>query len=439
MGNASAKCLEYRKNRINLPIYPFLEIKSHLKTDIESLAAAYNFVGKGICRSIPHDENKLKLDHLEKNENMTELQLPDDDQLFYPEAYPGDEITFVVYCEVSSPPQWATKKKKKGGQRYVKRGAQCEFWIIQYEVSSRGRFHAEMDNLGKPTDFNISYDRFIQSCGVQSLKEQRCRNTFYSSRVFATYFKGKKIRWKCSRMKANSGPLLSSHIKPEGREIETISFTKIPDDFECKKHEVFYVEGVIESQGGTVNNHCVSVTKIISKEQYLIDFQNVQPPQPQPYRSQHVQPPQPQFQSQVRPQFNPQSNAKYRPPAHHNYAPPPYAAPPPSYNSNHTYTNPQLNQSSHKAKPVGLSQIRDEPSAPDMLIEGQPEGQTGGEGVETPVAAECVVCLEEDSSYAFIPCGHRCVCESCAKNLYETTKECPLCRSKIQQTMKIFI
>ena len=91
----------------------------------------------------------------------------------------------------------------------------------------------------------------------------------------------------------------------------------------------------------------------------MVEFhQNVQPPQPQPYRPQHVQPPQPQFQSQVRPQFNPQYNAKYRPPAHHNHAPPPYAAPPPSYNSNHTYTNPQLNQSSHKAKPVGLSQIR---------------------------------------------------------------------------------
>lgn len=431
-----------------MPIYPFLEIKSHLKTDIESLASSYNFVGKGVCRSIPHDENVLKLDHIEKSENMTELQLPDNNQLFYPNAYPGDEITFVVYCEVTSPPQHG---QKKGGERYVKRGAQCEFWIIQYEISSRGRFHAEMDNLGKPTDFNISYDRFIQSCGVQSLTEQRCRNTFYSSRVFATYFKGKKIRWKCSRLKANKGPLLSGHIKPEGREIESISFTKIPGEFECKKHEVFYVEGVIESQGGTVNNHCISVTRILSNEQYLAEFQHVQhPPQPQlhqPFRPQYAQqPPQPQFQSQnqpqVRPQFNPHANIGSQPhnaPIVPNHAAPPYSArPPPSYNTHHNYVNPQFNsnQSAHKAKPAA-----NEPSAPEisMQIEGQPEGQTTGEGVEEPMQSECVVCLEEDSSYAFIPCGHRCVCESCAKNLEATTKECPLCRSKIQLIMKIFI
>ncbi|ORX41991.1 hypothetical protein BCR36DRAFT_407248 [Piromyces finnis] len=46
----------------------------------------------------------------------------------------------------------------------------------------------------------------------------------------------------------------------------------------------------------------------------------------------------------------------------------------------------------------------------------------------------CVVCLTEKREYAFLPCRHLCVCHHCVHYL----ERCPLCRSPIQNYMKIF-
>jgi hypothetical protein len=51
---------------------------------------------------------------------------------------------------------------------------------------------------------------------------------------------------------------------------------------------------------------------------------------------------------------------------------------------------------------------------------------------------ECVVCQESRKEYAFLPCGHMCVCEGCAASIQERDRNCPLCRGVSMSIMKIF-
>ncbi|CAE8593101.1 unnamed protein product [Polarella glacialis] len=55
-------------------------------------------------------------------------------------------------------------------------------------------------------------------------------------------------------------------------------------------------------------------------------------------------------------------------------------------------------------------------------------------------ASECVVCLEKPPESALLPCGHRCVCETCADAVRSARPPvCPLCRANVQGACRIFI
>jgi len=45
----------------------------------------------------------------------------------------------------------------------------------------------------------------------------------------------------------------------------------------------------------------------------------------------------------------------------------------------------------------------------------------------------CVVCLEAQSTIAYVACGHMCVCQACSKPL----KRCPVCRTA-SECIKVF-
>jgi len=54
---------------------------------------------------------------------------------------------------------------------------------------------------------------------------------------------------------------------------------------------------------------------------------------------------------------------------------------------------------------------------------------------------ECCVCLlEVKELLAIIPCGHRCICQSCAEILMkrEKNRECPICRGPMEGVLKIY-
>jgi len=49
---------------------------------------------------------------------------------------------------------------------------------------------------------------------------------------------------------------------------------------------------------------------------------------------------------------------------------------------------------------------------------------------------ECLVCMDKPLSVALVPCGHVCYCLECAER--ETVKECPNCRSKVDEMQRIY-
>ncbi len=46
----------------------------------------------------------------------------------------------------------------------------------------------------------------------------------------------------------------------------------------------------------------------------------------------------------------------------------------------------------------------------------------------------CVICYESDRDALYLPCKHNTACIKCSKIL----KECPICRIKIQDLVKIY-
>jgi len=50
-----------------------------------------------------------------------------------------------------------------------------------------------------------------------------------------------------------------------------------------------------------------------------------------------------------------------------------------------------------------------------------------------------VVCMEQEKTHIFIPCGHKCVCKACADVVMKDVgAKCPLCRKKASQVYRVF-
>jgi hypothetical protein len=55
---------------------------------------------------------------------------------------------------------------------------------------------------------------------------------------------------------------------------------------------------------------------------------------------------------------------------------------------------------------------------------------------ETQEKNVCKLCMEDDISVVFLPCGHLCCCSSCA-NL-PAVKNCPICSVEIGSKIRVF-
>lgn len=50
----------------------------------------------------------------------------------------------------------------------------------------------------------------------------------------------------------------------------------------------------------------------------------------------------------------------------------------------------------------------------------------------------CIICLEKRSTYAYVPCGHLCICDHCT-SIESVCNKCPVCRKDSLQLMKVFV
>ena len=60
-------------------------------------------------------------------------------------------------------------------------------------------------------------------------------------------------------------------------------------------------------------------------------------------------------------------------------------------------------------------------------------------GVPSSQEELCTICLDAPKDHILVPCGYQCVCGACASMLRDTeTPVCPICRTGIRETLKVF-
>lgn len=101
--------------------------------------------------------------------------------------------------------------------------------------------------------------------------------------------------------------------------------------------------------------------------------------------------------------------------------------------------SPMLNGTSNSHGGGSSSSARDQ-----VPVAGQPRLCSEGPGAAASVDDDdgdlCIVCQDQEKTHAFVPCGHRCVCETCCNRIVtaSTGRICPLCRRACTSTIRIF-
>lgn len=50
----------------------------------------------------------------------------------------------------------------------------------------------------------------------------------------------------------------------------------------------------------------------------------------------------------------------------------------------------------------------------------------------------CVICVEAESEMVLVPCGHKAICESCARTHSTKLANCPVCRAAVVSIVKVY-
>ena len=58
---------------------------------------------------------------------------------------------------------------------------------------------------------------------------------------------------------------------------------------------------------------------------------------------------------------------------------------------------------------------------------------------ELPDRLVCVICLGAEREVIILPCGHVCVCATCADTLLARGDTCPVCRGPIRTVMPAYL
>lgn len=65
-------------------------------------------------------------------------------------------------------------------------------------------------------------------------------------------------------------------------------------------------------------------------------------------------------------------------------------------------------------------------------------GSTPASASARPARQECSICMDREAQCAMIPCGHLCMCESCAVDAALNIHDCPICRGRVHKKVRIY-
>jgi len=75
----------------------------------------------------------------------------------------------------------------------------------------------------------------------------------------------------------------------------------------------------------------------------------------------------------------------------------------------------------------------------DNVCKKPRRGEVGGNKGNRVENMQCVVCMDAEKDYAFVPCGHICVCGTCAGLIgNEDGLKCPLCMQASDLVLRVF-
>ena len=99
------------------------------------------------------------------------------------------------------------------------------------------------------------------------------------------------------------------------------------------------------------------------------------------------------------------------------------------------------NKPKHKPKPRDCEANAVSNEEQDGACNAEQTAHTKPAMAQESDADTCVICLDAESTHLLYPCGHQCVCESCATTLVDQDAAaplCPVCREDIIGSCRVF-
>jgi len=102
----------------------------------------------------------------------------------------------------------------------------------------------------------------------------------------------------------------------------------------------------------------------------------------------------------------------------------------------HEHTDGEHRQETEGAETDGdahlhVEQSSGEASTAPLAPPPKTHGTTHGTTADLERAGLCVVCQDEEANIAIVDCGHLAMCRGCSELIMASSRECPLCRTRI--------
>jgi len=321
-------------------------------------------------------------------------------------------------------------------------------YFARLDVSCRGTFGLELDRHGAPEDFMISFSRYLNSCGVRAQQDQQA-SWVLDSNVFQKYFKGRKVHWsgvvrKVMNKEGNCVLLDADILQSSGAAFDEpvrLDFDG-PMSVHARNLEPgchIRFDAVIASQGGQcLSWHTFNVTRLCPEAEQ-------DPVTEAPGEAGTRADEEGETESRSLSSLGSLSISELKSIVRNHGG-----------NADMFLEKRELVVAARAAMVENMSGTRREAatsashestdrtdaSVPYSSKRKRPDSSSLGSSSSAvdDDGDQCVICQDSVKTHAFVPCGHRCVCEPCGRKVVglRSMKVCPLCRQGVTCTMRIF-